>query len=471
MPLRLLNICYNITAMTKILIVDDEPRILLLMKSLLKANGYEVETAKDGPSALEAVRAGGVQIVVTDLRMQPMDGLTLFREIQAVNDAVPVILLTAYASVETAIEAMKGGIFDYLTKPFKVDEMLACLKRAEEKARASATTAAAGGDEPLRYRFENFIASSPAMNEVCETIAKVAPTAATVLINGESGTGKEVVARAIHKSSTRAGRPWVAVNCAAIPENLLESEMFGHVKGAFTGAVSDKEGLFEAANGGTLFLDEISSMPLILQGKFLRALQEREIRRVGDTRSIPVDVRVVAASNANLEEAVVKGTFRSDLFYRLAVIMIDIPPLRERKEDVLPLARHFLAEEVGKGKPAPAIGEAAANALLAYAWPGNVRELENSMRHALTFWRQGEITPKDLPSRVVEHKASEAAAPGGAASGAAGADANASLKSFLRQKEREYIGQILNAEGGDKEKAAERLKVNLSTLYRKLSEE
>ena len=338
-------------------------------------------------------------------------------------------------------------------------------------ARASATTAAAGGDEPLRYRFENFIASSPAMNEVCETIAKVAPTAATVLINGESGTGKEVVARAIHKSSTRAGRPWVAVNCAAIPENLLESEMFGHVKGAFTGAVSDKEGLFEAANGGTLFLDEISSMPLILQGKFLRALQEREIRRVGDTRSIPVDVRVVAASNANLEEAVVKGTFRSDLFYRLAVIMIDIPPLRARKEVILPLARHFLAEEVGKGKPAPAIGEAAANALLAYDWPGNVRELENSMRHALTFWRQGEITPKDLPSRVVEHKASEAAAPGGAAAGAAGADANASLKSFLRQKEREYIGQILNAEGGDKEKAAERLKVNLSTLYRKLSEE
>ena len=471
MPLRLPNICYNITAMTKILIVDDEPRILLLMKSLLKANGYEVETAKDGPSALEAVRAGGVQIVVTDLRMQPMDGLTLFREIQALDPSIPVVLLTAYASVETAIEAMKGGIFDYLTKPFKVDEMLACLKRAEEKARASATTAAAGGDEPLRYRFENFIASSPAMNEVCETIAKVAPTAATVLINGESGTGKEVVARAIHKSSTRAGRPWVAVNCAAIPENLLESEMFGHVKGAFTGAVSDKEGLFEAANGGTLFLDEISSMPLILQGKFLRALQEREIRRVGDTRSIPVDVRVVAASNANLEEAVVKGTFRSDLFYRLAVIMIDIPPLRARKEDILPLARHFLAEEVGKGKPAPAIGEAAANALLAYDWPGNVRELENSMRHALTFWRQGEITPKDLPSRVVEHKASEAAAPGGAASGAAGADANASLKSFLRQKEREYIGQILNAEGGDKEKAAERLKVNLSTLYRKLSEE
>ena len=457
--------------MTKILIVDDEPRILLLMKSLLKTNGYEVETAKDGPSALEIVRAGGIQIVVTDLRMQPMDGMTLFREIQAIEPTMPVILLTAYASVETAIEAMKSGIFDYLTKPFKVNEMIACLKRAEEKIRTNASAAASASNEPLRYRFENFIATSPAMNEVCETIAKVAPTAATVLINGESGTGKEVVARAIHKSSTRANRPWVAVNCAAIPENLLESEMFGHVKGSFTGAVSDKEGLFEAANGGTLFLDEISSMPLILQGKFLRALQEREIRRVGDTKSLPIDVRIIAASNSNLEEAVVKGTFRSDLFYRLAVIMIDIPPLRERREDILPLARHFITEEVGKVREPPTISDAAAQLLMAYDWPGNVRELENCMRHALTFWRQGEITPKELPSRVAEHKpAADVAAPTVAAL-ANDAASNASLKSFLRQKEREYIGQILNAEGGDKEKAAERLKVNLSTLYRKLSEE
>lgn len=459
--------------MTKVLIVDDEPRILLLMKSLLKANGFEVETAKDGPSALEIVRAGEVQVVVTDLRMQPMDGMQLFREIHALSPALPVILLTAYASVETAIEAMKSGIFDYLTKPFKVDEMIACLKRAEEKIASNETHAANAANAPLRYRFENFIATSPAMNEVCETIAKVAPTAATVLINGESGTGKEVVARAIHKSSTRANRPWVAVNCAAIPENLLESEMFGHVKGSFTGAVSDKEGLFEAANGGTLFLDEISSMPLILQGKFLRALQEHEIRRVGDTKSIPVDVRIIAASNANLEEAVVKGTFRSDLFYRLAVIMIDIPPLRERTEDILPLARHFIAEEVGKAKDAPVIGDEAARLLLAYDWPGNVRELENCMRHALTFAGSGEIQPKDLPARVVEHKGAAAAAGHVAPSAVKVVDAanNSSLKSFLRQKEREYIGEILNAEGGDKEKAAERLKVNLSTLYRKLSEE
>ena len=217
---------------------------------------------------------------------------------------MPVILLTAYASVETAIDAMKSGIFDYLTKPFKVDDMIACLKRAEEQL-AKSDTRAAQVERPSRYRFENLIASSPVMLGVCETIQKVAPTAATVLINGESGTGKEVIAKTIHRNSTRAAKPWVAVNCAAIPENLLESEMFGHVKGSFTGAVSDKEGLFEAANGGTLFLDEISSMPLILQGKLLRVLHEKEIRRVGGSKSIPVDVRVIAASNANLEEAVV----------------------------------------------------------------------------------------------------------------------------------------------------------------------
>lgn len=453
--------------MTKLLIVDDEPRILLLMKSLLKANGFEVETAKDGQTALEIVKAGGIQIVVTDLRMSPMDGMALFNEIRSFDPSIPVILLTAYASVETAIEAMKQGIFDYLTKPFKVDEMIACLKRAEAKIVKNSSISAISATEPLRYRFENFIASSPAMNDICETIAKVAPTAATVLINGESGTGKEVVARAIHKSSTRAGKPWVAVNCAAIPENLLESEMFGHVKGSFTGAVTDKEGLFETANGGTLFLDEISSMPLILQGKLLRALQEKEIRRVGGTKSIPVDVRVIAASNINLEEAVVKGTFRSDLFYRFAVITIEIPPLRKRQEDILPLARHFIAEEIGRGRALPSIAEDAAKMLLTYDWPGNVRELENCIKHALTFSQGRDITVEDLPTRIIDRRSVGAA---DSVIGASSSD-NASLKTFLKQKEKEYIGQILNASGGDKEKAAETLKVNLSTLYRKLSEE
>jgi DNA-binding NtrC family response regulator len=444
--------------MLKILIVDDEPRILLLLQSLLKANGYAVETARDGNAALDIVRKGGIDIAVTDLRMAPMDGMSLFREIKAIAPAMPVILLTAYASVETAIEAMKSGIFDYLTKPFKVDDLIACLKRAEEQISKSAITAVKP-EHPVRYRFENFIASSPLMMSVCETIQKVAPTAATVLINGESGTGKEVVG-----NSTRAKRPWVAVNCAAIPENLLESEMFGHVKGSFTGAVADKEGLFEAANGGTLFLDEISSMPLILQGKLLRVLQEKEIRRVGGTKSIPVDVRVIAASNANLEEAVVKGSFRSDLYYRFAVITIDIPPLRKRPDDIIPLARHFIRAERGEAASVPEISADAAKALMAYEWPGNVRELENAIKHALTFYHSGEITCDLLPPKILEHKAkSEQVASSG--------NTNASLKSFLKQKEREYIEQILNNTGGDKEKAAETLKVNLSTLYRKLSDD
>lgn len=453
--------CSIIFHMSKILIVDDEPRILLLLQSLLKANGYEVETARDGNAALDIVRKGGVDIAVTDLRMTPMDGMSLFREIKAISPNVPVVLLTAYASVETAIEAMKIGIFDYLTKPFKVDDLIACVKRAEEQVAKSATTAA-GPEQPVKYRFENFIAASSLMSSVCETIQKVAPTAATVLIIGESGTGKEVIARTIHRNSTRARRPWVAVNCAAIPENLLESEMFGHVKGSFTGAVADKVGLFEAANGGTLFLDEISSMPLILQGKLLRVLQEKEIRRVGGTKSIPVDVRVIAASNANLEEAVVKGTFRSDLYYRFAVITIDIPPLRKRPDDIIPLARHFIRAEFGNAESFPEISADAAKALTGYNWPGNVRELENAIKHALTFYRSGEITCELLPPKILEYK-SHQNVPEGAT--------NASLKSFLKQKEREYIEQILNNTGGNKEKAAEALKVNLSTLYRKLSDD
>lgn len=452
-----------------ILIVDDEPRILLLLKGLLTNVGYTVETAKDGASALEIFRRGTTDIVITDLRMSPMDGMQLFREIHQLRPETPVILLTAYASVETAITAMREGVFDYLTKPFKVDDMTACLKRAVEKIeknRGVATTLAV--DEAPRYRFEDFIAASEAMTQVCETIQKVAPTSVTVLINGESGTGKEVIARTIHKSSNRAGKPWVAVNCAALPENLLESEMFGHVKGAFTGAYADKEGLFEAANGGTLFLDEISSMPLILQGKLLRVLQEREIRRVGGTKDIPVDVRVIAASNSDLEKAVVEGTFRSDLYYRFAVVTIDIPPLRKRTDDIMPLVRHFIRQELDKGQQAPSVSAEALRVLTSYNWPGNVRELENAVRHAMTFWQEGELTPDLLPTKIRNYvpKASDDAQMPSAAGGG-----DASLKSFVRQKEKEYISHILAESNGDKEKAAETLKVNLSTLYRKLSDD
>lgn len=452
----------------KLLVVDDESRILLLLQSLLKANGHEVVTAKDGATALSVMQGEDApQAVITDLRMAPMDGMALFHEIHKLRPQTPVILLTAYASVETAIDAMKGGAFDYLTKPFKIDEMLATVKRAEAFVRKHEQAAiAADPNAPLRYQFENLIASSPTMRQVCEMIQKVAPTPATVLINGESGTGKEVIARTIHNHSLRKDKPWVAVNCAALPENLLESEMFGHVKGAFTGAVSDKEGLFETANGGTLFLDEISSMPLPLQGKLLRVLQEKEIRPVGGTKTVPVDVRVIAASNANLEQLVAQGTFRADLFYRFAVITLDIPALRDRTEDILPLARHFIAGEFGND-PAPRLTQEAADVLLAYKWPGNVRELENAVKHAVTFLAGDEITPDLLPPRIVARAREERAA--SSAEEAAPIAGNASLRSFLKSKEREYLGQMLAQNGGDKEKTAATLQVSLATLYRKLA--
>ncbi len=455
--------------MAKILIVDDEARILLLLQSLLKANGYETSTAKDGADALQLAKKNPFDLVITDLRMAPMDGMTLFRELKTLYPAMPVILLTAYASVETAIEAMKSGAFDYLTKPFKVDEMLATVKRALDNVKNSAAAAVATDpNAPLRYQFENLIASNSAMMQVCEMIQRVAPTAATVLINGESGTGKEVIARTIHNTSPRKDKPWVAVNCAALPEPLLESEMFGHVKGAFTGAVVEKEGLFETANNGTLFLDEISSLPLVLQGKLLRVLQEKEIRRVGGTKNIPINVRVIVASNTNLEQLVVQGSFRADLYYRFAVITLDIPPLRDRIEDILPLARHFIRIESAGFKTQPTLSQEAVDVLVSYRWPGNVRELENAIKHAVTFLQEDTITPDLLPSRIVS-RASEAKAQQAVQPSAPGS--NTSLKGFLKLKEKEYLDQILSSTNGDKEKAAQTLQVSLATLYRKLSDE
>jgi len=362
---------------------------------------------------------------------------------------------------------MKNGAFDYLTKPFKVDELLATVRRAEERLKSDSVAIAIDPNAPLRYQFENLIANNSAMLQVCEMIQRVAPTVATVLINGESGTGKEVIARTIHNTSLRKDKPWVAVNCAALPENLLESEMFGHVKGAFTGAVSEKEGLFETANGGTLFLDEISSLPLLLQGKLLRVLQEKEIRRVGGTKNIPTDVRVIAASNTNLEQLVVQGAFRADLYYRFAVITLDIPPLRERIEDILPLAHHFIKTETAGFKSRPTLSQEASDILVTYKWPGNVRELENAIKHAVTFLQDDIISPDLLPPRILS-RAQETKNQNAAA---ASTTTNTSLKGFLKLKEKEYLEQILSSTHGDKEKAAQTLQVSLATLYRKLSDD
>ena len=455
--------------MPSVLIVDDEPRILTLLSSLLKSNGMESVSARDGTHALKVLVDHTFDCIVSDIRMAPMDGMELFRNVRTSHPEIPFVLLTAYGTVETAIEAMRLGAFDYLTKPFKIDDFLTVIQRAiaykrvvgnQEQVRTTAATT----------RFEHVIAESPAMQKACEVVRRVAPTDATVLIEGDSGTGKEVIARALHENSLRKDKPFIAVNCAAIPENLMESEMFGHVRGSFTGATADKPGLFEAANGGTLFLDEITSLPLQLQGKLLRVLQEQEIRRVGATASVKIDVRVLAASNTKIEENVKSNIFRQDLYYRLAVITIDLPPLRERVQDILPLAQHFLSCEATRGRGDHHLSHEAADILIRHLWPGNVRELENAIRHAVTFAEVDTITPDLLPPRIVSSAANNPT-PLAAASEIDAANEsyrNQSLRAFLRGKEKEYLEQVLSEANGDKEKAAKALQISLATLYRKL---
>ena len=454
----------------KILLVDDEPRILTLLHSVLRTEGLEAVSAKDGPDAMVLLKSQKFDLMVSDIRMAPMDGMELFRAARSECPELPVILLTAYGSVETAIEAMKNGAFDYLTKPFKVDELILTVKRALEYTELKAERDELRETLATQCKFDVVVAESAAMKRVCEQIRRVAPTDATVLLTGESGTGKEVLARALHNNSRRRDKPWIPVNCAALPEALLESEMFGHVKGSFTGALSDRKGLFEAAEGGTLFLDEISSMPMSLQGKLLRVLQEREMRPVGGTTTVPVNVRVLAASNVSLEDRVRDGTFRQDLYYRLAVIGIEIAPLRERPEDVLPLVQFFLRKETPADSPCPRISREAADALMNCPWPGNVRELENAIKHAMAFVQSDEITVETLPPRVAAHATAKV---GAAVTAAASVEQyrNVSLRAFLRQKEREYLEQVIARTNGDKELAAKTLQISLATLYRKLPTE
>ena len=451
----------------KILLVDDEPRILTLLHSVLRSEGLEAVSAKDGPTAIGLLKAQKFDLMISDIRMSPMDGMELFRAARAECPDLPVILLTAYGSIETAIEAMKNGAFDYLTKPFKVDELILTVKRAIEYCEIKAERDELRETLATQCKFDVVVAESPAMKRVCEQIRRVSPTDATVLLTGESGTGKEILARAIHNNSRRREKPWIAVNCAALPEPLLESEMFGYVKGSFTGANTDRKGLFEAAEGGTLFLDEIASMPLSLQGKLLRVLQEREMRPVGGTTTVPVNVRVLAASNVSLEDKVHDGTFRQDLYYRLAVITIEIAPLRERPEDVLPLVQFFLRKETPAETACPRISREAADALLRCPWPGNVRELENAIKHAMAFVQNDEITLETLPARVVSHAATGAGSTGSAAESVE-QYRNVSLRAFLRQKEKEYMEQVIARTNGDKEQAAKTLQISLATLYRKL---
>lgn len=450
--------------MAKILLVDDEPSILSVLGTLLKAEGYDVTAALGGQKGKEYVTSEQFDLMLTDIRMSPLNGMELLKLVHDERPSMPVIMLTAFGSVETAIDALKLGAFDYITKPFKVDELLITVQRALEYNKAITENADLKAQLGTRYQLENIIAESNAMKHVCEMIKKVAPTNTTILIYGESGTGKELVAKAIHAHSNRKDKKFLPINCAALPEPLLESEMFGHAKGSFTGASSNKEGLFEAVSQGTIFLDEIGAMPLSIQGKLLRALQEKEIRRVGSNDTIPIDVRVLAATNTRLETLMEKGQFREDLFYRLSVIPIEIKPLRERIEDIIPLAYHVIRSELPQGQPTPAIDPEAAAILEEYPWPGNVRELQNAIKHALTFTKGDKITKENFPPKIAATAATRSPI---SVLDDSGPRAK-SLKTFLRSKEKEYLKQVLNYTSGDKERAAKALKISLATLYRKL---
>lgn len=443
-----------------ILVVDDELDMRELLRDVLQERGSRVTLAQSGREALKRLGEDEYAVVLTDLRMKEMEGIELLKEIKRSYPETNVIIMTAFGSVETAIEAMKQGAYDYLVKPIKTEELVRVTERALREAALRQEVNRLRREVHKEYSFHQILGKSKPMREVFDLIRRVADSPTNLLITGESGTGKELVAKAIHYNSARRDAPFVPVNCAAIPEALLESELFGHMKGSFTDAKADKRGLFEEAQGGTLLLDEISELPLILQAKLLRAVQEREIRRVGATRPTAVDVRIIAATNLALAEEVKEKRFREDLYYRLNVIELRIPPLRERREDILLLVDAFLHKLADTAhKAVRGISESALLLLLDYAWPGNVRELENVIERAVTLARGEKIVPEDLPpvvqgargERRVIDEAEERTLP-------------------LHEMEKEYILRILEKTGGNKYQAAQVLGIDRKTLYRKLAE-
>ena len=391
------------TQMRRVLVVDDEENIRLVLKTLLKRHGYDVEVADSGEAALALVDSFGPDVILTDVRMPKMNGLDLLATLKAKQNPATVIVMSAYGSVDLALEAMKAGAYDYVGKPFKPDEIVLALRKAEERESLRRENRALKEQIQKESQFESILAKSAAMTEIFRTITKIADFKTTVLIQGESGVGKELVARAVHARSARRNHPFVPINCGAIPENLLESELFGHKKGAFTDAHSDRRGLFEEADGGTLFLDEIGELPLNLQVKLLRALQEESIRRLGDSKDVKVDVRIITATHRDLAAEAKAGRFREDLFYRINVLPIVIPPLRSRREDINLLIDHFLTRNNARlGTQIRALTAEARKLLLEYAWPGNVRELENTIERAMVLCDGDVIDAHDLPERLRE---------------------------------------------------------------------
>ena len=443
--------------MATILLVDDEPSARTTMALLLRRRGHRVIEAADVSAATKALADTAFEVVVTDLRMPDGDGLDVLRAAKAHCPEADVILLTAYAGWESAKEAIRLGAFDYFEKGREPDELLHRIERAVEDKALRRENENLRAQVRERFGLEGLIASSAEMVQVLDLVERVAPTDATVLIRGESGTGKELIAKALHHASQRAEGRFVAINCGALPEPLLESEIFGHVKGAFTGAGANKKGLFEEAHGGTLFLDEIGEMTPGLQVKLLRALQSGEVRPVGSTQFITVDARVVAATNRDLEPMIRQGSFREDLFYRLNVIPIVLPPLRDRREDIPLLAEHFLARFAQRQGRVLRLSAGATERLLRYAWPGNVRELENAMERLAILARDETIEPADLPAHV-------------GAGLALGAAPGLAAEQTLAEAERAHIIQILERYGWNHSRAAEALGIGRTTLWRKLKD-
>lgn len=460
--------------MSTILIIEDEPKMQRLIELALREEGYETLAADDAESGLKTLEREKVDLVLTDLRLPGMNGLEFLQAAKRSNAALPVVVMTAYGTVETAVEAMKAGASDYVLKPFSLEEIKLIVRKELDVRRLQEENRDLREALGHRYHFKNIVAHSPRMQEVLATVERVAPTNSTVLLGGESGAGKDLIARAIHQHSRRASGPFVKINCAAIPENLLESELFGYEKGAFTGAVTSKPGKFELADKGTIFLDEIGDVPPTIQVKLLRVLQEREFERLGGTRTLKVDVRLVAATNRDLRAALEQGSFRQDLYYRLNVVPIDIPPLREHKEDIPYLADHFLSRfTLESGKPIESITPAAMRMLKDFHWPGNVRELENIIERAVALSSGTVIDVADIHLDGLLGRSPSVALNGSPANGPSAAGANGlpfpPEGVTLEQFEDEIIREALRRAGGNKSQAARALGLSRNALRYRLS--
>jgi len=445
--------------MTNVVLVDDDAALAETLRLGLERRGYAVSVCQDAAQALRSLETSDADVVVTDLNMAGQNGIELCQRIADNFRDLPVIVLTAFGSYDTAVAAIRAGAYDFLGKPVRIDVLCIAIERAAQHRALRREVVRLRSERETRPADADFVGSSPALEKVRDLIERVAESDASVLITGESGTGKEVVARAIHRHSRRATGPFVALNCAAMPEALLESELFGHTRGAFTDARQAKPGLLIEARGGTVFLDEIGDMPLELQPKLLRVVQERRLRPVGSAHEIAVDVRFIAATNRDIESAVEERRFREDLFFRLNVVRVDLPPLRARPADILPLAQRFLSTFArGAGKAVSSISPAAAERLLSYSWPGNVRELQNCMERAVALARFNEIGVDDLSERVRDTRSTDVAL----------ASTDPALLLSMEEIERRYIMHVLETVGGNKTTAARVLGIERKTLYRKL---